>query len=189
MSFKGPGMLELWLCCHGGFGSCSKQNLERSYHLFSLTLLFCSERTGAMSNGRKGSYSVQRDDSFMSTRSQTGAETSGIGPHPETSSAPVKRDAGLSMLLFSEDKAVDDYLSNLASELMILFDKPNTIFKATDVDPVEALGQAMEVLEGAEETLGGLETRANKHVTFLQVLPTISMSGRQHLARFLDVSL
>ena len=82
----------------------------------------------------------------------------------------MKRDAGLSMLVFSEDQAVDDYLSNLASELMILFDKPNTIFKATDVDPVEALGQAMEVLDGAEETLAGVETRANKHVAFLQVL-------------------
>lgn len=106
----------------------------------------------------------------MSTRSHTAAETSGIVPHP-TDSSPIKRDAGLSMLLFSEDEAVDDYLSNLASELMILFDKPNTIFKATDVDPVEALGQAMEVLDGAEDTLAGLEKRANKHVTFLQVLP------------------
>lgn len=125
---------------------------------------------GAMSQGRKPSFNVQMDDSFMSTRSHAAAETSGILPHP-VDSGPIKRDAGLSMLLFSEDEAVDDYLSNLASELMILFDKPNTIFKATDVDPVEALGQAMEVLDGAEETLAGLEKRAKKHVTFLQVLP------------------
>lgn len=113
----------------------------------------------------------------MSTRSHAAAETSGIIANPsEAGSAPIKRDAGLSMLVFSEDQAVDDYLSNLASELMILFDKPNTIFKAADVDPVESLGQAMEVLEGAEETLAGVETRANKHVTFLQVFPALDPS-------------
>lgn len=105
----------------------------------------------------------------MSSKSNNKDETSGLVPYPPDAGAASKRDAGLSMLIFSENEAVDTYLSELASELMLLFDKPSTIFKATDVDPVEALGQAMEELDGAHETLDALETRANKHVTFLQV--------------------
>lgn len=81
---------------------------------------------------------------------------------------------------YSSEAQVNTFLANLASELSMIAEQPTAIFKSQAVDPVESLGQALEVLHGTLETLSDVQTRATRHVTFLAVrLPTTCLWSRR----------
>jgi hypothetical protein len=77
---------------------------------------------------------------------------------------------GPSLMAFKDEAAVDAYLCNLANQLMLVSDKPAAIFQATEVDPVESLAQMVAVLDTAQESLADVQSRASRHVSFLQVI-------------------
>lgn len=77
--------------------------------------------------------------------------------------------AGPSLMAFRDEAAVDTYLCNLANELMLVSDKPATIFKTSEVDPVESLGKMVSVLDSAQDSLADVQSRASRHVSYLQV--------------------
>ena len=70
---------------------------------------------------------------------------------------------------YSSEAQVNTFLANLASELSMIAEQPTAIFKSQAADPVESLGQALEVLHGTLETLSDVQARATRHVSFLSV--------------------
>jgi hypothetical protein len=72
-------------------------------------------------------------------------------------------------MAFRDEAAVATYLCNLANELMLVSDKPAAIFKTSEVDPVESLGKMVSVLDAAQESLADVQSRALRHVSYLQV--------------------
>ena len=77
---------------------------------------------------------------------------------------------GPSLKTFQDEAAVESYLCNLANELMLVSDnKPAAIFKTSDEDPVESLGKMVSVLDSAGHSLADVQSRAERHVSYLQV--------------------
>lgn len=77
---------------------------------------------------------------------------------------------GPSLKTFRDESAVDAYLCNLANDLMLVSDnKPTAIFKTSDEDPVESLGKMVSVLDTAGNSLADVHSRAERHVSYLQV--------------------
>jgi hypothetical protein len=74
-----------------------------------------------------------------------------------------------SLQAYSSEAAVDAFLSNLASELSMIAEQPAAIFKSHEVDSVESLSQALEVLHTTLATLSDVQSRATRHVSFLSV--------------------
>jgi hypothetical protein len=96
------------------------------------------------------------------------ASSSAPGSVP-TPASPAPKAATISLQSFSTSVAVDAYLSNLANELSMIAERPTAIFHSGEVDPVESLNQALEVLFNTVDTLADVQTRAGRHVAFLSV--------------------
>ena len=89
---------------------------------------------------------------------------------------------GPSLKTFRDESAVDAYLCNLANDLMLVSDnKPTTIFKTSDEDPVESLGKMVSVLDAAGNSLADVQSRAERHVSYLQV-----RAGDEAVVHWLD---
>lgn len=106
--------------------------------------------------------------------SATGADDAAAAGTPALSkaggtSATAGRPQGTSLQAFKTEASVDAYLTNLAHELSMIAEQPTTIFKSQAVDPVESLGQALEVLDATVGTLSDVQSRAMRHVSFLSV--------------------
>ena len=87
---------------------------------------------------------------------------------------PIKSAAGgvggPSLKTFRHEAAVEAYLCNLANELMLVSDnKPAAIFRTSDENPVESLGKMVSVLDSAGNSLADVQSRAERHVSYLQV--------------------
>ena len=82
-----------------------------------------------------------------------------------TSAAPQ----ATSLAAYSSETAVDTFLSNLAGELSMIAEQPAAIFKSSEVDSSESLGQALDVLNSTLRTLADVQSRATRHVSFLSV--------------------
>jgi hypothetical protein len=118
---------------------------------------------------RNAAFLMRGHDSQTVSRQSSTRDSDRATNTVDKSPVPQKRDLGPSLQAFSEEAAIDTYLSKLANELMLIAERPGQIFKAQEVDPEESLTQAVDVLQAAADSLASVQARADRHVNFLHV--------------------